>query len=397
MVRPVSVDEPGEGDLGVPAAAFVVALAGLGGMGPVRLRALLRRWPPAEAWSAVAAGRVHLDDRVAGAAWGISAELSRRWCGEARKLDVAGAWEAHARAGVAITGEGDPGYPAPLLDDQEAPAVLFHRGSLEVLHRPRVALVGTRRCTAGGRATARELGGALAAAGVCVISGLASGIDGEAHAGALAAGAAPPAAVVGTGLDVVYPRANGDLWRAVAEMGCVMSEYPLGTRPERWRFPARNRIIAALADVVVVVESHARGGSLHTVDAALERDRPVMAVPGSVRSPASAGTNDLLAAGSSPARDAGDVLALLGLDASAARRGRSRPGGRSGADGGAVVEAIGWESATLEDLAERLHRPLGQLAVELADLEHRGLVTRTGGWFERAISAPMRQFGPPVA
>ena len=373
-----------EGELDVPAEAYVAALAGLAGMGPARLRAVLRRWPPAEAWSAVAAGGAHLDAGVAEAARGIGAELSRRWCREAREVDVAGAWEAHAGAGVSITCEGEPGFPPPLRDDQEAPAVLFHRGGLEVLHRPRVALVGTRRCTAAGRATARELGSDLAAAGVCVISGLASGIDGEAHTGALAAAGAAPAAVVGTGLDVVYPRANGELWRAVSARGCVMSEYPLGTGPERWRFPARNRIIAALADVVVVVESHARGGSLHTVDAALERDRPVMAVPGSVRSPASAGTNDLLAAGSAPVRDAGDVLALLGLDAAASSRGRSGAE-RSGPDGGAVLEAMAWEPATLEDLAERLRRPLGQLAVELADLEHRGLVRRIGGWFERAI------------
>jgi DNA processing protein len=381
----VSGPKPAGHRLDVPAVAFVVALAGLSGMGPARLRALLHRWHPEQAWQAVLGGQVHLDARVVESARRLDAHLSRRWCAEASTVDVAARWRAHASADVAVTFPGEAGYPDPLVDDLEAPAVLFHLGRMGALGRPRVALVGTRRCTAAGRATARELGRDLAVAGVCVVSGLASGIDGEAHLGALAADAAAPVAVVATGLDVVYPRANADLWRRVATAGCVVSEYPLGTRPERWRFPARNRIIAGLADVVVVVESHAKGGSLHTVDAALERDRPVMAVPGSVRSPASVGTNGLLAAGCAVARDVGDILALLGLDAAAT--GRGRPGGARPPDDGAaaVVEALGWEPATVEELARRLQRPLGRLAVELSELEHDGWVTRSGTWYERTV------------
>lgn len=366
-----------------PPPAFVAALAGLSGMGPARLGALLATSAPEQAWRSVLAGRAHLDPRVE--ARGVDARLSGRWGAEARRVDVVGHWKAHADAGVAVKARGDDGFPLPLLDDQEAPAVLFHVGSLEVLERPRVAVVGTRRCTVAGRATARELGHDLAAAGVCVVSGLATGIDGEAHLGALAAATAAPAAVVATGLDVVYPPGNAVLWRRVAAAGCVLSEYPLGTGPERWRFPARNRIIAALADVVVVVESHARGGSLHTVDAALERDRPVMAVPGPVRSPASAGTNDLLAAGSPPVRDAGDVLVALGLDVAAATRGRAAPRLPKEPLAARVLEALGWQPATIGQLAERLDEPLGQVAVELANLEYEGWLVRTGSWFERAL------------
>jgi len=288
---------------GLPAAAWVVALAGLSGMGPARLGALLERWEPQQAWRRVEEGRVHLDARVVAGARRLGPELSARWRREAAAVDVAARWAAHIEAGVEVAVRDDPIFPAPLRDDHEPPAVLFSCGSLQVLRRPRVAVVGTRRCTYAGRVTARQLGRDLGAAGVCVISGLAHGIDAEAHLGALEARAgAPPAAVVGTGLDVVYPRRNAELWAAVAAAGCVLCEYPLTTRPAAWRFPARNRIIAALADVVVVVESHARGGSMHTVDAALERDRPVMAVPGPVRSPASTGTNDLLAAGSGARR-----------------------------------------------------------------------------------------------
>lgn len=369
----------------LPGGAFVVGLAALSGMGPARLAALLQRWDPEQAWHATCGGQVHRDAGVVEGARGFSAELSRRWALEAAGIDVAGRFEAHLSAAVGITFAGAAGFPDALAGDPEAPAVLFHRGSLEVLDRPRVAVVGTRRCTSAGRATARELGRDLAGAGVCVVSGLASGIDGEAHLGSLEADAAAPVAVVATGLDVVYPMANADLWRRVASAGCVLSEYPLGTRPERWRFPARNRILAGLADVVVVVESHARGGSLHTVDAALERDRPVMAVPGPVRSPASKGTNDLLAAGSAPVRDAGDVLAVLGLDGAAATRGRADPADPSDAGASALVQALGWEPATVEELALRLDRPLGPLAVDLSELEHQGWVVRRGSWYERTV------------
>ncbi|HWH35018.1 MAG TPA: DNA-processing protein DprA [Acidimicrobiales bacterium] len=192
-----------------------------------------------------------------------------------------------------------------------------------------------------------------------------------------------PAAVVGSGLDVVYPRGNAELWARVAGAGCVMSEYPLGTPPAPWRFPARNRIIAALADVVVVVESRETGGSMHTVDAALERDRPVMVVPGPVRSPASAGTNDLLVAGSAAVRDAADVLAVLGLDAAASGRGRPDTRPSPTPAGAAVLDALGWEPATLEMVAGRCRQSLGAVATEMAALERDGWVGRQGSWFER--------------
>lgn len=276
----------------------------------------------------------------------------------------------------------DRWWPPQLVEDPSPPEMLYVTGDASVLDRPRVAIIGTRRCSAAGRQTARELGNELADAGVCVVSGLAYGIDAAAHTGALQ-GAAPPVAVVGTGLDVLYPAQNAELWRSVAAKGAVLSEYPLGTPPERWRFPARNRIIAALADVVVVVESHAAGGSLHTVEAALERGRAVMAVPGSVRSPASAGTNALLAAGSPPARDATDVLVALGLDAEVWRRGRPSIPELPDGDAGRVLEAIGFEPSTLEQIADRLDAPLGPVAVHLLALESEGWVTQQAGWYER--------------
>jgi DNA processing protein len=215
---------------------------------------------------------------------------------------------------------------------------------------------------------------------VCVVSGLALGIDGEAHSGALERGG-PVVGVVGTGLDVVYPKRHERLWARVGEAGALVSEYPLGTNAERWRFPARNRLIAALSEVVVVVESATKGGSMHTVDSALERDRVVLAVPGPVRSPASSGTNALLAAGCAPCRDADDVLVALGLT----RVDRTTPDDRPADDDGArVLDALGWEPATLDELAERLDSPLGPVAVQLTRLANAGWVVQRSGWWERA-------------
>ncbi|MGC1512306.1 MAG: DNA-processing protein DprA [Acidimicrobiales bacterium] len=372
----------------LPSPAWLVALSLLPAMGPVRLRALLGRWTPEEAWAQVLGGSLHRDEQVVSEARSLGPALSKRWQEAAALIDVTDLWEAHQGADITVLRAGDRDFPSVLVGDPDPPAVLFCRGVIQALDAPRVAIVGTRRCTHAGRAIAHDMGMTLAAAGVCVLSGLALGVDAAAHQGALASratGGAPPVGVVGTGLDVVYPRRHEALWEAVSGAGLLVSEYPLGTPPEPWRFPARNRILAALADVVVVVESHARGGSLHTVDAALERDTTVMAVPGSVRSPASAGTNELLVIGCPPARDAHDVLGVLGLDTMGIGRRPSSSVRTPDVEGlGAkVLEGLGWEPATLEQLAVRLGLPPGPLARALTELKVAGMVTCRGSWWER--------------
>ena len=182
----------------------------------------------------------------------------------------------------------------------------------------------------------------LARAGVRVLSGLALGIDAAAHKGALDAGGAV-VGVVGTGLDVVYPKRNRSLWAEVASLGLLVSEYPAGTQPERWRFPARNRLIAALSSGVVIVESHQRGGSLLTADEAVDRGKAVFSVPGSVVSPAADGTNGLIVDGASPVRHADDVLDALGLEL------QQVAGPVGAADGGTL--AVG--GVALPDLVRR--------------------------------------------
>jgi DNA processing protein len=361
----------------LPLEGYAAALAALPGMGPVRLAALLARWPADEAWDRAARGRAEVENAEPG--------LVRRWRTEAASVDLERVWQTHLDAGVAVHVLGGPGYPDALAGDHEAPAVLFSRGRMTALEGPRVTIVGSRRCTQYGRDLAHELGRDLAAVGVRVVSGLALGVDGAAHVGALAAAAAPPVAVVGSGLDVVYPRSHARLWAQVAEAGLVLSEAPLGGRPESWRFPARNRILAALADVVVVVESRAQGGSRHTVNAADERGVKVMAVPGPVRSPASAYANDLLATGSAPARDVTDVLVALHLEGKApALRPRAEPAPPGDPVQAAVLEAMGWQSASLEQLVGRTGHTPGEVSVALARLEVGGAVVSGDGWWERA-------------
>ncbi|HUQ64084.1 MAG TPA: DNA-processing protein DprA [Acidimicrobiales bacterium] len=382
---------PGQLALGeLPEEAFGVALAKLPGIGPARLLALLRRWPAAEAWERVRAGSAVHDGEIAAVLGRDVAGIGALWRRASARADVTRSWQAHLDAGIGVHVLGGPSYPAALACDIEPPGVLFTRGDVGALSRRRVAIVGTRRCTRYGRDIAFELGHDLAANGVTVVSGLALGVDGAAHAGALSAGRpGTVAAVVGSGLDVVYPRRNAALWSEVGTVGVLLSEAPLGTAPESWRFPVRNRVIAALAEVVVVVESHSKGGSLHTVDAAGARGRPIMAVPGNVRSSASAFTNSLLADGCAPARDALDVFVALGLSCGSGN-GPSDTRVQPDAKGRAVLEAIGWEPATLEEVVARSGLPPAQASVALDHLERDGWVAGRTGWWEQLSPAVAR-------
>lgn len=206
-------------------------------------------------------------------------------------------------------------YPASLRDAADAPWALIGRGNPGLLDGlepfEAVTIVGARRATSYGREIARELGRELAGAGMVVVSGLAFGIDGCAHRGALDAGRT--IAVLGCGPDVAYPASHRSLWRRICEVGLVLSELPPGATPWRWTFPARNRIMAALSGMTVVVEAATRSGSLITMDLAADLGRDLGAVPGPVTSRASAGPNALLAGGACVIRDAQDVLdAMLG-------------------------------------------------------------------------------------
>lgn len=360
-----------------PDHVALTVLASLDAMGPRRLAAVLDNYEPAEALARL---RGNSSLEVA-----IDAEIVSRWRAEAARLVDAEVIAAVAAAEMTVSRPGDDAHPAALTHDLDPALVLYRRGRPFAESAPSVAIVGTRRSTAVGREIARELGFGLAEAGVVVVSGLALGIDGAAHEGALRAKGAPPVAFVGGGADVVYPKRHRSLWDAVIEHGTLASEAPPGAAPTRWRFPARNRLIAAMADLVVVVESRRSGGSLLTVDEAIRRDRQVMAVPGSVRNPAAVGTNALLADGCAPVVSVDDVLVALGLSsASTARPERSEPVETTLPPPlAAVLDAIDDGATPLDLVVSRSDRPAAEVLAAVGELAGRGLVVDDGAHVRR--------------
>jgi DNA processing protein len=379
----------------IPSDAYVVALARLPQVGPARLRSLLRAGEPSEVWESLCrvsfaesnpqrssvVGKLMADglDRLSQMQRTGLIEL---WGRAARSLDVATFWQAHLDAGIGVTVFGSPSFPPVFAADDDPPTVLFWKGDLDHLAGVRAAIVGTRRASRYGRDVAFELGRDLAASGVAVVSGLALGIDGAAHSGALEARGAPPIAVVGSGLDRVYPRAHAALWRRVVDAGVIISEYPLGAPAAAWQFPARNRLIATLADALIVVESQHTGGAMGTAVEATRRSGVVMAVPGPVTATSSDGTNQLLVDGCAPVRDATDVLIALGRDA-IPRRTATESRRRPSSDAAAVLEHIGWQASPMEQLLLATGLDLGVLAVHLDALEADGWVSQRAGWVER--------------
>ncbi|MEW6473011.1 MAG: DNA-protecting protein DprA [Actinomycetota bacterium] len=323
------------------------------------------------------------------------------WPQERRKALVSQIIKRNTR----LLGHDDPDFP--ITDDLPGcPVLLFLEGERpEVLRAPRVAVVGTRAASVHGLADAWELGAFLGAAGVSVVSGMAIGIDGAAHFGALQAAemaserrgdsptvvggddihGAGPIGVVATGLDVVYPRRHRVLFERVRRYGVLLGEQPFGTPPERGRFPVRNRIIAALGDVVCVVEATLSGGSRITAERALDYGRPVLAVPGSRRNPAAAGCNALLADGAQPLLDPTDVLVALGLTPGGQRKlwgTAPKPGNgpQPSRNAAAVLKALAGEAAHPDQLASRTGLDPGQVALAVEELVALGRATRDRGF-----------------
>jgi DNA processing protein len=341
-------------DVPLPDRAGALALSRLPGVGPRTWRTLLAEHA-GDADQAAAARRRH-DVR----AWAAARD-------DARAL-----LDAAADGPYALLLPGDAAYPRPLLDLPDPPVTLWVAGGGAALaHAPRVAVVGTRANTALGERTTRRLVGVLAECGAAVVSGMARGIDTVAHAAALASGA-PTVAVLGTGVDVPYPRQNAALYERIVASGVVVAELPPGTQVAPGLFPRRNRVVAALADVVVVVEAPDQSGALITAGMAADLGRTVAAVPGSVEAPTAAGTNRLLRDGAHVLADARDVAGLLGLP--------GRPATPDplvaeplalGDDERRVWRALAEPAADLDALVQRTGLPPGRCAAAVTALELR--------------------------
>ncbi len=273
----------------------------------------------------------------------------------------------------------DVGYPGLLAAIHDPPPSLFVRGSgsSELLSRRAVAVVGARACSSYGRSVARSLGRELAAAGLVVVSGMARGIDGEVHRGALEAGVT--IAVLGCGVDRDYPAAHAELAGRICEGSVIVSEYEPGIEPAPWRFPARNRIIAGLCEATVVVEARERSGALITADFALEEGRDVLAVPGEITSALSAGTNALLRLGATPVTCASDVLELFDVAPATAEPVALGPGAET------LLERLRDGALTADELVRASGVEPAQASAALMELELARRIALEDGVYRASV------------
>jgi DNA processing protein len=286
-------------------------------------------------------------------------------------------------AGARLVTPQDQEYPPAVLALDDPPVALFVRGASLDTDHARVAVVGARRCSALGGEIARDLGRRVAGAGVCVVSGAAYGIDAASHRGALDAGGRT-VAVLGSGIDVAYPRSSANLITRIAQAGSIVSEYAPGVPAEPHRFPARNRLIAALADALVVVEGTGTSGSRISVDHALDLGRDVFAVPGPVTSPLAELPLALIRDGAILIRDADDLLSDLGLAAREQAADRAEPPIELADHEGRVWAAL--VEPSLPDVVARGARlSIPDTVAALIRLELRGLVRSAGGRYERTL------------
>jgi DNA processing protein len=301
----------------------------------------------------------------------VSPPRGERWRSFERRFDEREWLERLAAAGYGFVSRSGRGFPPLLRAIHDPPAGLFLRGDTdpELLTRPAVAVVGARASSGYGASVARSLGRELAAAGLVVVSGLARGIDSEAHRGALEAHGMT-VAVLGCGIDRDYPAAHAELARRIADGGIIVSEYAPGVEPAPWRFPARNRIVAGLCAATVVVEARERSGALITADLALEEGREVFAVPGEITSALSAGTNALLKLGAAPLTSAADVLASFGIE----------PEPEAALESSPLLDLL---PASADELVRQTGLPAAEVATALVELELEGRAVAHDGVYRR--------------
>ncbi|MHB8183902.1 MAG: DNA-processing protein DprA, partial [Candidatus Desulforudaceae bacterium] len=270
----------------------------------------------------------------------------------------------------------DEEYPEALRHIFNPPAVLYYLGEVKPEDELALALVGSRRATYYGRDTAEKLSRDLAGAGVTVVSGMARGIDTAAHKGALAAGGRT-IAVLGSGLDVVYPQENDKLMHQISDSGAVVTEFSLGAAPEAWHFPVRNRIITGISRGLVVVEAAERSGALITAELAMEQGRDVMAVPGNVNSPFSRGPNRLIKQGARLVENVDDILDEIGLTRLFdTQGGEKKSGPKLDQDEGRVLQLIAAEPLAVDLIIRDSGLPTERVASILTFLEVKGLARR---------------------
>jgi DNA processing protein len=354
-------------------------------LGPATLRPAYRAGTtPAELFAQ--AGNSAPGTSLPAAAWTQIRTLAGPGRGQRTWAEAEYRWQQMEQAGAQLVGYHHPHYPPLLRELPDAPLQLYTRGRTRCLGEPQLAVVGSRRASIGGRETAARFASELAGCGLVVTSGLALGIDAAAHRAALAAGG-ETIAVLGTGIDRLYPRAHRRLAEEIAAAGVLVSEFPPGTPPLAANFPIRNRVIAGLCLGTLVVEAARRSGSLITARLALEYNREVFAVPGSIHQPQARGCHDLLRNGAQLVETLADILAPLAGQLQAYVAAPAPAAGGLEPDNPPlhrrVLEAIGFEPTPVDSILHRTGYSPGQLDAVLLELELNGQLELVAGGYQR--------------
>lgn len=359
-------------DLFDPETRDLLALSLVPGLGPRLTEALIQRFGSAAAVRKASAADLRSVPHV-------GEKLSAAFADSLRNADVDAELEALSKHGVRLLMKGRDGYPASLVELPDAPYLLFVRGELQTCDARAVAIVGSRHCTAYGRRVAEKMASDLARAGVTVVSGLARGIDGCAHRGALAAGGRTIAVLAG-GLSRIYPPEHAELAEDVVRSGALITETSTGQPPQAGLFPARNRLISGLSLGVVIIEAGERSGALITARHAAEQGRDLFAVPGTVDSAASAGSLELLRNGAKMVRSAADVLEDLGgVKGAKAEPTLFPPPPEMDDCSRRVWDLLADQPRFMDEIVARLSLPVHELATLLMRMEMKRLVRRLPG------------------
>jgi DNA processing protein len=359
---------PGEKSLSDP-RKYWVGMNLVKGIGAARLRVLLDRFGSVEAiWEAPSQSLY---------ATGLSARLVENLLQVRAEVSLDEIWDRLQSHGIEVLTWEDEGYPKRLMEIDQPPPVLYVRGDLLPQDEFSVAIVGTRRVTAYGRQVAENVAGFLARNGLTVISGMARGVDAVAHNAALDAGGRT-LAVLGNGVDRIYPPEHRKLAEMIMQNGALISDYPLGTPPDSLNFPARNRIISGLAQAVVIVEAGDRSGALITASFAADQGRDVFAVPGNVNAPQSVGTNRLIQQGAHPLVNPQEILETLNLTLVNQHQ-EARVVLPADVNEAQLLRVITQEPVHIDEICNQTAMPIETITATLAMMELKGMVRQVGG------------------
>lgn len=355
--------------------AYWVGFNLIKGIGSVKTRLLLEKFSTLEnAWKAPSSDLTAI---------GISDRIVENFVSKRKQIDLEEIWNRIIQKGIVVLTWEDPVYPKKLMEVDQPPPVLYTKGKIKNEDDWAIAVVGTRRMTVYGRQVTQDLATVLASKGVTVVSGLARGIDAIAHAAALDAGGRT-LAVLGCGVDVIYPPENRKLFERIIESGALISEYPPGSAPESTNFPPRNRIISGLSQATVVVEAGETSGALITASFAANQGREVFAVPGNILAPQSMGCNRLIRDGARILLNPNDVLETLNLGAVGEYK-QARlliPGDEVEAQ---MLKILENESLPIDEIQIRSGLPIDKVSASLVMMELKGMVKQMDGMSYMAV------------